>query len=166
MRKLSALLAGTGLAAALGCPSFAQEASAPKDTTKGAYVTVGVGGSWASSPSANYTEAGSVLGVPYTWTANGSLNLGGGVAAEAGIGYDFGNNIRGEISYVLNNYAIGDLPFSGSLNAAGRRYGFSGTVSPAGNVSTNSVMFSGYYDIPTKSKFTPYLGAGIVAGLQ
>ena len=53
----------------------------------------------------------------------------------------------------LNNYAIGDLPFSNSLIAAGTRYGFSGTISPAENVSTNSVIFSGYYDIPTKSKF-------------
>ena len=37
----------------------------------------------------------------------------------------------------------------------------SGTLATTGTVSTNSVLVSGYYDIPTKSKFTPYVGAGI-----
>jgi len=30
-----------------------------------------------------------------------------------------------------------------------------------GNVSTTSVLVNGYYDIPTGSKFRPYIGAGI-----
>lgn len=160
MKKLSAFLAIAGVSLAAS-PVLAQENTAPKDTTKGVYVTAGVGGSWSSSPSANYTESGRVLGVPYTGTASGTANLGGGVAAEGGIGYDFGNSIRAEVTYVLNNFAIGDLPFSGNLTAAGTPYSFSGSVSPSGNLSTNSVFVSGYYDFKTKSKFTPYIGAGL-----
>lgn len=34
-----------------------------------------------------------------------------------------------------------------------------------GNVSTSSVLVNGYYDIPTGSKFRPYIGAGIGAGI-
>ncbi|MFN6155692.1 MAG: acyloxyacyl hydrolase [Dolichospermum sp.] len=35
----------------------------------------------------------------------------------------------------------------------------------SGNVSTTSVLVNGYYDIPTGSKFRPYLGAGFGAGI-
>jgi opacity protein-like surface antigen len=34
-----------------------------------------------------------------------------------------------------------------------------------GNVSTTSVLVNGYYDIPTGSKFRPYIGAGIGVGI-
>jgi len=163
MRKLPALLAIAGLTA-FGEPAFAQEKSAPKDTTKGFYVTAGVGGGWSSSPSASYTESGSILGVNYRGSLNGTQSLGGGVAAEAGIGYDFGNNIRGEVTYVLNTFAVGSHSASGNLALSGAVTGnipINTTVDPSGNVSTNSVFVSGYYDIPTKSKFTPYFGAGL-----
>ena len=163
MRKLPALLAIAGLTA-FGEPAFAQEKSAPKDTTKGFYVTAGVGGGWSSSPSASYTESGSILGVNYRGSLNGTQSLGGGVAAEAGIGYDFGNNIRGEVTYVLNNFAVGSTSASGNIALSGAATGnipINATVDASGNVITNSVFVSGYYDIPTKSKFTPYFGAGL-----
>jgi len=35
----------------------------------------------------------------------------------------------------------------------------------SGNISTTSVLVNGYYDIPTGSKFRPYLGAGIGFGI-
>ena len=37
-------------------PVNAQENEAPKDTTKGAYVSVGVGGNWASDPSWSFAD--------------------------------------------------------------------------------------------------------------
>jgi opacity protein-like surface antigen len=160
MRKLSALLAIAGFAS-LSAPALAQENGSLRANSKGAYVTAGVGGGWSSSPSANYTESGTVLGVPYSGTASGTQSLGGGVAVDAGIGYDFGNSIRGEVTYVLGSYAVGATNFSGNSSYDGLNIPFNGNIVASGNVSTNSVMFSGYYDFKTKSKFTPYVGAGI-----
>ena len=59
----------------------------------GFYVTAGVGGSWAGSPSVK------ALGI------SGSADLGGGVAAEGGFGYDFGNT-RSELTYTYNSFPI------------------------------------------------------------
>ena len=160
MRKLPALLA-IAVMTALAAPAHAQEAASHRANSKGAYVTAGVGGGWSSSPSANGTESGTVLGIPYSGTASGTASLGGGVAVDAGIGYDFGNSIRGEVTYVLRSYAVGDSSLSGSVRAIGMNFPFNGNTSASGNLSTNSVMFSGYYDFKSKSKFTPYVGAGI-----
>ena len=160
MKKLSALLAIAGLVA-IAAPVHAQEDTSLRANSKGAYVTAGVGGGWASSPSANYTESGTALGTPYTTTGSGSTSLGGGVAVDAGVGYDFGNSIRGEVTYVLGSYGLGSTSFSGNANFSGGSAPFNGSISASGNVSTNSVMFSGYYDFKSKSKFTPYVGAGI-----
>ena len=160
MKRFSILFAIAGVSF-FASPTLAQENSEPKDTTKGVYVTAGVGGGWSSSPNANYTESGTILGVPYTGTTSGTANLGGGIAAEGGLGYDFGNNIRTELTYVLNTFAVGNLSASGNLAIAGANVPFSGTISPSGNLTTNSVFVSGYYDFPTKSKFTPYVGAGL-----
>jgi len=160
MKRIFVLSAIAGVSF-FASPTLASEHSEPKDTTKGVYVTAGVGGGWSSSPNANYTESGTVLGVPYNGTANGTVNLGGGIAAEGGLGYDFGNNFRAELTYVFNTFAIGDLTATGNVAVAGANLPISGTLSPSGNLSTNSVFVSGYYDIPTKSKFTPYVGAGL-----
>ena len=148
--KLHSLLAAAVAASAIAMPAKAQEEAAPQDTTKGFYATLSAGGSWASSPSLSYSEGtfGSV---------DGTLDLGGGVAGEAGLGYDFGNNARVQLTYVLNTFSLGQASITG--NAAG--IPFTGTISQSGTVSTSSVFASGYYDIPTKSKFTPYVGAGI-----
>jgi len=162
MRKLPALLAIAGMAA-IAAPVHAQEDTSLRANSKGAYVTAGVGGGWSSSPSANYTDSGTILGVRYALTGNSTSSLGGGVAADAGIGYDFGNNIRGEVTYVLGSYSLGSTSFSGNIRAVdfGVNFPFNGSIGASGNVSTNSVMFSSYYDFKSKSKFTPYVGAGI-----
>ena len=159
MRRLS-ILAVAGLAS-FAAPALAQDESFPRASVKGVYVTAGAGGGWSSSPSANYTESGTAIGVPYSGTASGSSNLGGGVAIDAGLGYDFGNSTRAELTYVLGSYAVGNTSYAGNVNAAGLNFPFNGTISAAGNVSTNSIMLSGYYDFKNKSKLTPYLGAGV-----
>jgi opacity protein-like surface antigen len=160
MRKLPALLAIAGLAS-LAAPALAQDNTSPRANSKGAYVTAGVGGGWSSSPSLNYTESGRIGGTAYTGTGSGTSSLGGGVAVDAGLGYDFGNSIRGEVTYVLGSYAVGNTAYSGNLSAGGTTYYGNGNIAASGNVSTNSVMFSGYYDFKSKSKFTPYVGGGI-----
>ena len=160
MRKISALLAIAGMTASVA-PAFAQQEASLRANTKGAYVTAGVGGGWSSSPSANDTVSGTVLGIPYSGSASGTASLGGGVAVDAGIGYDFGNSIRAEVSYVLGSYAVSNSSYTGSVSVAGRTLPLNGTISASGNITTNSAMFSGYYDFKTKSKFTPYVGAGL-----
>ena len=150
VRSFAALAALSALLVA--APASAQEEdSAPKDASKGFYATLSAGGSWLSSPSISSTDAAT------NTTVEGNWNLGGGVAAEAGFGYDFGNNVRAQLSYVLNTASLGDGSYSGTASGIP----FTGTISQSGTASTNSVFVSGYYDIPTKSKFTPYVGAGI-----
>ena len=101
------------------------------------------------------------MGFPYSGSGTGPASLGGGVAVDAGFGYDFGNSIRGELTYVLGSYAMGTGPFSGNVRVAGQNFASNGTLSGTGNVTTNSVMVSGYYDFKSKSRFTPYVGVGI-----
>ena len=171
MRKLPVLLAVAGLAS-LSAPALAQDEASPRANSKGPYVTAGVGGSWGSSPSTSYSSSGSATlsGTRYNYNAteNGTQSLGGGIAADAGLGYDFGNNIRGELTYVLNNYAIGTAAINGNIAWSGG--GTSGNIpysvngSASGNINTNSVFVSGYYDLKpksSKSKWTPYVGGGL-----
>jgi len=162
MRKLSLLLAITGLTS-IAAPVYAQEASISKDT-KGFYVTAGVGAAWATNPSILDAQSGSVAGVNYSGVLTGTQSLGGGVAAEGGVGYDFGNNFRSEVTYVFNSFSVGSTTVDGIYRLTG---GFTGNVpivaniDPSGTINTNSVFASGYYDFRTKSKFTPYIGAGL-----
>lgn len=163
--QFRALAAAAALAVtAVASPVNAQENEAPKDTTKGAYATVGVGGSWASSVNSTYNNPTFYDGST-TYGSSGSMTgntpLGGGVAVEAGVGYDFGNNFRSELTYLFNNASLKTTTFNLNSNFSGTQ--INGTLSPntSGSLNTNSVMLSGYYDIPTKSKFTPYVGAGI-----
>jgi len=162
MRKQSLLLAIAGLSSIVA-PVYAQEASISKDT-KGFYVTAGVGAAWATNPSISDAQNGSVAGVNYSGVLTGTQNLGGGVAAEGGLGYDFGNNFRSEVTYVLNSFSVGSTTVSGNYRLTG---GFTGNlpvsanVDASGTINTNSLFASGYYDFRTKSKFTPYIGAGL-----
>ena len=153
--------AATASAVAFAAPVRAQEESAPKDTTKGAYVSVGVGGNWASNPTWSFADNGTAFGLPWTENNNGTVGLGGGVSVSPAIGYDFGNSVRAELSYTYNAASIGQSTANASGTWGGFSYSGSGNLATTGTVSTNSVLASAYYDIPTKSKFTPYVGGGI-----
>jgi len=160
--QFRALAAAAALAVtAVAAPVNAQENEAPKDTTKGAYVSVGVGGNWASDPSWSFADTGTFFGLPWTENNNGTADLGGGISVSPALGYDFGNNIRAELSYTYNAVSIGQSTVNASGTIGGFAYSGSGNINTTGTLSANSVLVSGYYDIPTKSKFTPYVGAGI-----
>jgi opacity protein-like surface antigen len=161
---MSARFLATALALAtlaVAAPVKAQDNDAPKDTTKGAYVSVGVGGNWASNPTFSSADSGTFSGLRWTENNNGNVSLGGGVSVSPALGYDFGNNIRAELSYTYNALSIGQSTVNASGTLGGFSYSGNGTINTTGTLSTNSVFVSGYYDIPTKSKFTPYVGAGI-----
>ena len=160
--QFRALAAAAALAVtAVAAPVNAQENDAPKDTTKGVYVSVGVGGNWASSPTWSFAESGTYAGYSFTENNNGTVDLGGGISVSPALGYDFGNNIRAELSYTYNAASIGQSTANASGTFGSSSWTANGTINSTGTVSTNSVLVSGYYDIPTKSKFTPYVGAGI-----
>ena len=112
---------------------------------KGFYATLGLGASWPQTVNGTTT----VLGVP----VSGSYELGGGFSGDIGAGYDFGL-VRTELTYSYNNATIN----SGRISALG----LSGSAAiNNGGVNTNSLLASAYLDIPTKSRWVPYVGGGI-----
>ena len=139
--------------ASLSVPSakvFAQEkivTPSPKpEEVKGFYGTLGLG---YSAPQ-DATSSGSVLGFPYS----SNIALIGGFAGETGLGYDFGA-IRTELTYIYNN---------ASANSVSVSVGRLGTITEpvtGGNVNTFSTMASVYVDIPTNSRWVPYIGGGL-----
>ena len=111
-------------------------------------------------------------------------NLGAGIKYEGGIGYDFGRS-RIEVTYDYAKTDLESLSLSG-LNIGDPRGGFIGDLDPGfgdgdnmmpvvelqnieippvgiegGDRTTKSLMVSGFYDIETDSKFTPYIGGGL-----
>lgn len=158
-----------GLAAVAGyailafpAASYCQEAptTVPK-SLKGWYATIGAGGSWASKPTSTYSESGNISGVNYSSSISTTTSFGGGFAGEIGAGYDFGNNIRSELTYIYTRPSLGSSSFNGNVNALGQNFPINGIAAASGSANTNSVLVSGYYDIPTKTRFRPYIGAGI-----
>ena len=65
--------------------------------TIGFYGTLGLGAAFPQ----DVTGSSSFSGV----TVNGDYKLGGGFAAEAGVGYDFGP-VRTELTYIFNNATL------------------------------------------------------------
>jgi opacity protein-like surface antigen len=137
-------LSGLALIGAIGLSVPAQAEEAAPDP-KGFYATLGLGASWPQNVNGNTT----ILGVP----VSGSYSLGGGFAGEIGAGYDFGL-VRTELTYSYNNASINQVTATA--------LGVSGTTGiNNGGVNTNSVMASAYFDIPTKSRWVPYVGGGL-----
>lgn len=164
--KLRTLFAAAVLAAtSVALPVKAQEESAAKAT--GFYATLGAGASWTGNTgnrAKSYTGE-YVTGETFSGYVTPIVDLGAGFAGEAGVGYDFGD-VRAELTYVYKGASVGDITGSGTESGTylGFPYsdlGYSFTASGTGTVNTNSVFVSGYYDIPTKSKWTPYLGGGL-----
>jgi opacity protein-like surface antigen len=164
--QFRALAAAAALAVtAVASPVNAQENEAPKNT--GFYATIGAGASWTGSTGNNSTSYNGswTTGETFAGTFTPKLDLGAGFAGEAGVGYDFGD-VRAELTYVYKGSSVGDITGSGSESGTlnGQVYSnfpYNFTLSGNGTVSTNSVFVSGYYDISTKSKFTPYVGGGL-----
>jgi opacity protein-like surface antigen len=143
MRPCSSLFC-VALLSALGFVAPARAGETIPDP-KGFYATLGLGASWPQTIQGDITG----FGVP----VKGSYGMAGGFAGEIGAGYDFGT-VRAELTYTYNNATI----TTGTISVLG----LSGSTNiNNGGVNTNSVMASAYVDIPTKSRWVPYVGGGI-----
>ena len=78
-------------------------------------------------------------------------NIDGDFSGEIGLGYRFNNKVRGEVSYSVTSGENTDRRLE-----RGSEEGWD-----AGWFETTSVLTSLYYDLTNKSKFTPYVGAGL-----
>jgi len=147
----------------------AKEAAVKKPSTpqslKGWYLTVGAGGTWEETVN---DKKQSTAYSPYygdlRQDRTGQINHDGGFAAEGGVGYDFGNQLRAELTYLFNTTELGNQTYSGTITGPGVPGGsdsFSGNADVYGRTYRNSVLASVYYDIPTRSRWVPYVGAGL-----
>lgn len=139
------LLGAGGLAfsaSLLAAPARAQEWGSTPESYSGVtgfYATVGLGASWPQNVSWDARN------LPF----NGDIKGGGGFSGEAGIGYDFGA-LRTELTYGYTRNSVNSVTVNGFGNA-----------SSSGIINRNDVLASLYLDIPTNSRWTPYIGGGI-----
>lgn len=108
----------------------------------GFYGTLGLGGAWPGDITGR-VDRGNQPDRDVTFRMNG------GFALDAGIGYDFGP-ARAELTYIYNRNGVDDIDFRRRWKARNTSGG-----------NQNGFMASGYWDINTGSRFTPYIGAGI-----
>ncbi|MCP9801521.1 porin family protein [Synechococcus sp. RedBA-s] len=157
----AALLAPGGTAIAL---SPSAEPAAKTDTTvaqsygtseapvyqqaTGWYLGLGLGAAWPSDTgfrTRNLDNRGFE-------NVNGDLSFGGGFSGDLAVGYDFGA-FRTELSYVYTSSSVNEVSFS----ADGNTY----DVGASGSINKNDIFASGYWDISTGSRWTPYIGGGL-----
>ena len=115
------------IASCIGSVSFAEE-------SKGWYFTAGAGLTSISDVTA--TAASTSVAV----------EIESGASYEAGFGYNFGNDLRTEITW---GQSRGDFEK------------VAGTAVTAGDVVASTISANVFKDFSSESKFTPYIGAGI-----
>ena len=104
---------------------------------------------------------------PYRWYAAfgaGATFLNDNETTQAGITitseFDTGGALFGSVGATIGNFrAEGEL-FS-SYNEVTDMTGNGITIDTVGDFATVALMLNGYFDIPTGSKWRPYLGGGI-----
>lgn len=103
-----------------------------------------------------------------------SFNLGSGLAAGVTVGYAFKNpNLRVEAEY-LNSRSSGEnkrinLGSAGNDALGTKDSEWSADHPPTeelDNISSQRFFLNAYYDFPTSSRLTPYLGAGVGLSLN
>jgi opacity protein-like surface antigen len=146
--KTAALLAGLALGFSSIAPAVAQDEVTGANQLNGWYATLGSGFVAPQSPSLSYSSAG------YNYT--GSINQNTAYSGEIGGGYDFGP-VRAEFTYAYT--PISSSQWNVNWN------GGSASAPVATSYNLSSFLFSGFYDVKTKSKFTPYIGGGIGPGI-
>lgn len=154
---------------AMEMPSLpVNQATAPQP--QAALIAQATGENSTANAPTSFPYASLRVGVGFPQNYNGSFNLDGtssdttldlntGFNGELAIGYQF-NQGRAELAVGYGNYGVDSQSFD---------LGPFGSFSSDGNGSANvtTVMVNGYYDIPIygdkgiKSRWSPYIGAGI-----
>lgn len=114
----------------------------------GWYIGLGLGAAWPTDTgirTRNLDDRGFE-------NVNGDLGFGGGFSGDLAVGYDFGA-IRTELSYVYTSSSVNDVSFS----IDGNDY----DLNSSGSINKNDIFASGYWDISTGSRWTPYIGGGV-----
>ena len=130
-----------------GSPVLAEQVL-PVQETNGFYATLGVGGSLPQALGFTDARLNEALGT----TVSLSLKYAGGFAGDVGVGYDFGQ-IRAEVTYANTIATINTLVVGASGQEA--------TISASVREFSNSAFLSAYWDIPTRSRWVPYVGGGL-----
>jgi opacity protein-like surface antigen len=145
MKIIHRLVLASALALGAATPSFAEEAPSAKT---GFYATLGLGAVKTSDVGVTDSDVDAAFGA----AVKGEIKIDTGFSGDLGVGYDFGK-FRTELTYVRTTGSLDSVTGTSGAN--------SGTLQATSDVSTDSLMVSGYYDFANKSKWTPYVGAGI-----
>lgn len=145
MRAVVAALVAALTCSAASAPAVAQDAaaapaSAPASST-GLYITI--------RPSLGGLED-LELSRP---GGTDELQMTGGFGMAGSVGYRFSSVFRADLELAFRSHAIDELRVAG-----GPDLGIDGTV------SSGALLASAYVDIPTGTRFTPYVGAGAGIG--
>lgn len=147
MKRLAGIAATAVSLIAGVSPVLAQDDATGANQLDGWYATLGSGFVAPQTPSANTTVNGTAV--------TGSLQQNLAYSGEIGFGYDFGA-IRTEFTY-------GYTPIS-SKNWTASWNGGNISAPLSTNYNLSGFLFGAYYDVKTKSKFTPYIGGAIGPG--
>jgi opacity protein-like surface antigen len=128
--------------------SYGSNGPLPYEQATGWYLGVGLGAAWPTDTGVRTRN----LDNRGFENVNGDLSFGGGFSGDLAVGYDFGA-IRTELSYVYTRASVNDVSFS----VNGNDY----NLSSSGVINKNDIFASGYWDISTGSRWTPYIGGGI-----
>lgn len=89
------------------------------------------------------------------FSESNSLGVNSGFQGSIAAGYQW-SQVRAELELAFGSYGVKKYNYDGTLG--------SGTADASGNVNATTLMVNGYWDIPTGSKWRPYLGAGVGLG--
>ena len=145
VKILNRLVLASAIALGAATPSLAEETPSPK---KGFYATLGLGAVKTSDVGVTDSDVDAAFGA----AVKGEIKVDTGFSGDLGVGYDFGK-FRTELTYVRTTGSLDSVKGTSGAN--------SGTISATSDVSTDSLFVSGYFDFANKSKWTPYVGAGI-----
>ena len=149
------------LAAALTVLSMPMISSVIAEEKKGFYTTISAGISYPKTDSEN-----EILPVFASLQLDAQdqegdlepfkIDTDSGLKLEGGIGYDFGKS-RIEVTYDQSKSKMNSM----DLSPFGAPAEIADAEIDGGERTTKSIMVSGFYDIDTNSKFTPYIGGGL-----
>ncbi|MBW4507810.1 MAG: outer membrane beta-barrel protein [Scytonematopsis contorta HA4267-MV1] len=127
-------------------------------------------------PAANYWYVGGRAGVGFPSNVKGnyvepsaspfaelsesnSLELNNAFQGSIAAGYQW-EQVRAELELTFGSYGVDRYAYNGIYGGIPD----SGSNKASGSVSATTLMVNGYWDIPTGSKWRPYLGAGVGVG--